>query len=106
MDVAPVVWSSRWFSMEIEKCSWPWIFDNGDTPSLVISALEALAVLVALKLFRWEESSAPESKIMVVRTWTGNDAALSNLMTTKFPALAILMEIAAHVKRDAYAGCC
>ena len=43
-------WLSEWFSLEIKKDDFPWIFEQGDRPSLVISTLEALAMLVALKL--------------------------------------------------------
>ena len=43
-------WCSDWFSLEISKEDFPWIFEKGDKPSLVISTLEALAILISLKL--------------------------------------------------------
>ena len=42
---------SPWFSMEVTKELWPWVYTKGDTPALVISTLEALAVLLVLKVF-------------------------------------------------------
>ena len=39
-----------WFSLEIVEEDWPWIFANDRKAALVISTLEALAVLAALKL--------------------------------------------------------
>ena len=43
-------WLSSWFSLEITRDDFPWIFAKGNRPSLVISTLEAFAMLVALKL--------------------------------------------------------
>ena len=39
-------WLSPWFSYELTRKDWPWIYERGDRPSLVISTLEALAVLI------------------------------------------------------------
>ena len=41
---------SPWFSLEVTKEQWPWVFAKSDRPALVISTLESLAVL-ALKCF-------------------------------------------------------
>ena len=43
-------WRSSWFSLEITKEDFPWVFEKGDRPSLIISTLEALALVVALKI--------------------------------------------------------
>ena len=62
--------------------------------SLVISTLEALAVLISLKLFHGEIPAPHRSRVLVAPTWTdnrGNGAALNKLMTTGFPASAVLM---------------
>ena len=50
-DGTPDTWKFLWYSCEVAKEKWPWIFDKGDKPSLVVFTLEALAVLRALKLF-------------------------------------------------------
>ena len=42
---------SPWFSVEIRREDWPWIYERDDKPALVISTLEALAIFIALKLF-------------------------------------------------------
>ena len=43
--------TSYWFSHEITRHEFPWVFERGDNPSHIISSLESLAALVALKLF-------------------------------------------------------
>ena len=42
---------SPWFSLDVTKELWPWVCAKGDKLVLVISTLEALAVLLALKVF-------------------------------------------------------
>ena len=95
---------SRWFSHEVRQADWPWVFSKGGRPSLVISTLEALAVLMALKLFHRPPTGQQRTAIRVVPTWTdtrGNGAALNRLMTTRFPASAVIMEMAAFMKKAA-----
>ena len=80
------------------------MFEKGGRPSLIISTLEALAVLVALKVFYPEDARGCRRKVLVMPTWTdnrGNGAALNKLMTTRYPATAVLMELAAHMKARA-----
>ena len=92
---------SPWFSVEIRREDWPWIYERDDKPALVISALEALAILIALKLFYGSTNPDPK-KVIVAPTWTdnrGNGALLNKLMTTKFPGCALLMELASFMKR-------
>ena len=77
---------SPWFQLEITHEEWPWVF--------AISTLEALAVLVALKLRYGEEPGCSKERVRIAPTHTdnrGNGAALNKLMTTKFPASALLM---------------
>ena len=42
----PDPWRSRWYSHEINKAEWPWIFERSDKPARVISTMEALAALM------------------------------------------------------------
>ena len=51
-------WMSSWFSLEIKKDDFSWIFEKGDCPSLAISTLDALAILVSLKM-RFGEQKGP-----------------------------------------------
>ena len=101
-DGRPDPWLSPWFSAEITRDLLPWVYEKGDKPSLVISTLEALAVLTALKTFYGDQPRTEKQKVTVAPTWTdnrGNGSALNKLMTTKFPASAVLMELAAYMKR-------
>ena len=85
---------SPWFSLEITQEEWPWVFAKSQKASLIISTLEALAVLVALKLRYGEEPGRSKERVRIAPTLTdnrGNGAALNKLMTTKFPASALLM---------------
>ena len=96
------VWDSSWFSMEVAQKDFPWVCERGNKPSLVISTIEALAIVVALKL-RYGDGGHPESKkVMVVPSVTdnrGNGAVLNKLMSTKYPSSAVLMELAVYLKR-------
>ena len=68
----------------------------------MISTLEAPAVLLSLKLFHGETPLDHRTRVLVAPTWTdnrGNGAALNNLMTTKFPASAVIMELTAYMKK-------
>ena len=91
---------SRWFSLQITKERWPWVYSKGDKPSLIVATLEALAVLIALKAFH--ENTPGERaarKSMVMPIWTdnrGNGAALNKLMSTRYPLNALLMEMSAY----------
>ena len=89
----------RWFSPEITSDEWPRVFEKSSKPALNNPMLEALAVLVALKVYNDEEPSRNRSSIRIVPTTAdnqGNGAALNKLMTTRYPASAVLMEHAAH----------
>ena len=93
---------SRWFSLEITRDEWPWMFEKSSKPALIISPREALAVVVALKVYYGETPRSDCSSIRIVPTTTenrGNGAALNKLMTTKYPASAVLMELAAYSKK-------
>ena len=98
---------SKWFSLEITRDEWPWVFEKSSKPALIISTLEALAVVVALKVYYGETPRSNRSSIRIVPTTTdnrGNGAALNKLMTTKYPASAVLMELAAYSKKDGIEG--
>ena len=69
---------------------------------MFIATLEALAVLTSLKAFHGNHPSEGGIKVQVLPTWTdnrGNGAALNKLMTTRYSASALTMEMAAHFKR-------
>ena len=92
---------SPWFSLEATHNDFPWVFENGNRPALVISTYEALAVLVGLKLFYREVPPARKTKVMVTPTWTDNrwnGSALNKLVMTRFTPSAVLTELASHMK--------
>ena len=77
-----------------QKEHWPWVYAKGDKPALVISTLEALAVLLPLKTFFGGESKVRHTKVQIMPTWTdnrGNGSALNKMMITRYPASAVVM---------------
>ena len=85
--------ASPWFSLEIVES---WVF------ALVISTLEALAVLLSIKLQCWEEPRPCQTKVLIARSLTdsrGSGVVLNKLRTAKFPASAVLVELAAYMNK-------
>ena len=77
-------------------------YSKGRKPALVISPLEALAVLVALKLLYGETPREKHTRVQIVPTITnnrGNGAQLNKLVSTKFPSSAVLMELATCMRK-------
>ena len=84
-----------------EKRAPSWVFNKGGKPSRVIATLEALATLLALKLFGGGEPGADLRKVKLQPTWTdnrGNGSALIKLMSTRFLVNALLMGLGTHCK--------
>ena len=94
-------WRSSWFALEITREDFPWVFEKGDRPSLIISTLEALAMVVALKVKFGQEPDPDEMRVLVfpsITDYRGNGAALNKLMSTRFPSSAVLMELASYMR--------
>ena len=92
------------YSYEVKREDWPWIFEKDENPALVISTLEALAVLMGLKDFFGDTPLPHRMMVQVTPTWIdnrGNGSALNKLMTTRYPASAVVMELAARLKKMA-----
>ena len=73
----------------------PWAFAKGD-PKKVIAALELLAALVGIRLWVPEGEDRKTSRV-AIRGYTdnkSNEALLKKAMTTKYPSMLVLMEIA------------
>ena len=95
-------WLSSWFSLEITREDFPWIFEKENPPTLVISTLEAFAMLVALKLRFSQDPEPDETRVLIVPSITdnrGNGAALNKLMSTRFPSSAVFYEGQADASR-------
>ena len=94
---------SPWFSLEIKRETRPWTFERGDKPALLISTLEALAVLMALKLYHGDEPGSNATSVTLAPTFTdirGNNTVLNRVMSTKFPSSALLMAFSMFLKKS------
>ena len=88
---------SPWFSVEIDREHFLWVYEKNDSPLLMIATLEALAILFALMAFGGETSQENRTTVQILPTWTdnrGNGALLNKLVSTKIPICAVLMELA------------
>ena len=95
---------SAWFSLEVCHKDFPWVFcQRGRKPSQIISTLEALAVLFSVKLFAAQQPEEQRKRVTILPTWTdnrGNGSVLNKLMTTRYPSSALVMELAAEMKKS------
>ena len=55
----PDPWESPRFSLERKKSEWPWVYEKKDKPSLRISALGVLAVVIGRQLFQQTDAKPP-----------------------------------------------
>ena len=77
-------------------------FRQRQETSQIISTLEALAVLLSLKLFAAPQPDGQKRRVTILPTWTdnrGNGSALNKVMTTRYPSSALVMELAAEMKK-------
>ena len=87
--------SGPWFSLEVKRDWAPWAFAKED-PNKVIAALELLGTLVAVTLWVPQDETRKATRV-ALRGYTdnkSNEALLKKVMTTKFPSMLILMELA------------
>ena len=103
----PDPWSSPWFSEEIREEDAGWVFAREGKASRTIATLEGLATLLGILLF--SPVSAPRDRVeqTIVPSLTdnkGNGLVLNKLMTTRFPLLAVVMELGAVMKRRRIRG--
>ena len=87
----------------------PWIFEKRNRPSLVISTLEAFAMLVALKLRFGQDPGPEDTRVLIVPSITdnrGNGAALNNLMSTRFPSFGSTCEVSIIYESQGDEGHC
>ena len=94
-------WKSPWFSLEVTPEVFPGFTPVETSRAFLISALEALAVLMALKLHYGTDPGKNVTSVTLVPTITdnrGNGSALNKLMSTSYPASALLMELSAFLK--------
>ena len=90
---------ARWFSIALNKKNAPWAFSRGE-PYRAIAALELFATLMCIVLFSdaWPASSSASLRLSGTTDNQGNSWVLSRLMTTKFPLLIVLGELAYQLR--------
>jgi hypothetical protein len=94
-----------WFAMKITRKFAPWAFKHGE-PFRAIASLELLATLICIIAF--VESGLVEATTGLAVLGSiggstdnqGNSFLINKMMTTKFPLVAVLMEIAARLNKS------
>ena len=92
---------ARWYSVRLDRKNAPWAFSRGE-PFRTIAALELYATLVSYVVFSPNWPAATRGAVLLSGTTDnlGNTFILSRMMTSKFPALVILTELAARLRQD------
>ena len=90
---------ARWFSVELSRATAPWAFSRGE-PYRSIAALELFATLMCVVLFspKWPASTRGAMRLSGTTDNQGNSWALSRLMSTKFPLVLVLGELAYQLR--------
>jgi len=96
-DVPPS--RARWFSVELNKENAPWAFSRGE-PFRVIAALELYATLLSVVLFgdAWPRGSKGVVRLQGITDNLGNAYVMTKMMSTKFPLVVVLAELAAQLR--------
>ena len=91
---------ARWFSVDLCKRTAPWAFTRGE-PFRTIAALEMFATLMCIIAFgdKWSAGDAGTLVLQGVTDNLGNTYTVSKLMTSKFPLVVILAELAVQLRR-------
>ena len=92
---------ARWFQCRLDRVSAPWAYRRGE-PFRVISALELLGTMLSIKLFldpeEKEKHWAGKVSAGASTDNQGNRFVVNRFMTTKFPLLAFVCELAAMLE--------
>ena len=91
---------ARWFAVELTRKAHPWVWRDGE-PFRKIAGLELLASLYCVEAFGDANGGRPALLTMSGTTDNrGNSHVVARLLTTKFPLVAVLMQVAhtMHVK--------
>ena len=77
----------------------PWAFSKGK-PYRTVAALELYATLVSLVVFsgNWPQSSTGQMTISASTDNAGNAQAMARLMSSKFPLVVVMAELAAQLR--------
>ena len=90
---------ARWFAVNLNKKNAPWAFSRGE-PFRTIASLELFATLLCVVLFGdlWPKGASGAVRLQGITDNLGNTFALTKLMSSKFPLVVILAELAAQLK--------
>ena len=90
---------ARWFSVVLTRSSAPWAFSRGE-PYRSIAALELFGTLLSIMAFAgdWPEAARGRFRLSGATDNQGNTWVLNRLMTTKFPMIVVLAELAAQLR--------
>ena len=90
---------ARWFQLELTRRNAPWAFGRGE-PFRLIASLELFASLLSLMVFEdgIGEDAGGAIQLTGLTDNAGNVSALSRLMSSKFPLIVILTELAAQMR--------
>ena len=85
--------------MELNKTSAPWAFSRGE-PFRTIASLELFATLLCIVAFgdQWPRGAGGSIMLRGITDNQGNQAVMTRLMTSKFPLVVILVELAAQLE--------
>ena len=91
---------ARWFSVGLTRATAPWAFARGE-PFRTIAALELFGTLLCVVAFSgaWPASAAGRVRLTGTTDNLGNSWILARLMSTKFPMLVILGELAVQLRK-------
>ena len=90
---------ARWFSIRLTRSSAPWAFSRGE-PYRTIAALELFGTLVAIMAFsdRWPKCAKGMIALSGLTDNCGNSYVVSRLMSSRFPLVVILAELACQLQ--------
>ena len=90
---------ARWFSVALSRATAPWAYGRGE-PFKSIASIELFATLVSLMAFgsEWRQGKRGTIQLTGLTDNSGNTAAMHRLMSSKFPLIVILTEVAAQLE--------
>ena len=91
---------ARWFSIDLDRKNAPWAFSRGE-PYRTIASLEMFATLLCVVIFgeAWPWGAAGGLALEGVTDNLGNTFALTRLMSSKFPLVVLLSELACQMRQ-------
>ena len=94
---------ARWFSVRLDRKSASWAYARGD-PFRTIAALELYGTLLCVMLFgdRWPQNARGRATVSGYTDNAGNAALPSRLMTSRFPLVVVLAELAEQLRARAW----